>query len=78
MKEKVDVVKIEWVDSDCFEGWHKPEEIINITTCLSVGIIENETKELIRIKQSESSNGNSSDSLTIPKCSIKKIIRIKL
>jgi hypothetical protein len=77
MQEKVNVVKVDWVDSDGFDGWHHPEEEFEVSKCVTVGILAKESKDAIRIDQSQSKS-KVDNTITIPRCAIKKIKRIKL
>ncbi len=70
-------VLIEWVDSCSTYGWHSKGTVFGISHCISVGVVisENKTEISLAPNISESSNG---DIISIPKCSIKRIRRLKV
>ena len=79
MVEKV--VRVEWVDSHSKHGWHySSEEELHLFRCTTIGILDKEDKDSIRVILSVYNDDHdyAHTNMTIPKCSIKSIKRIKI
>ena len=69
---------VEWDDSSAMGGWHEIDSRARITKCISVGLLVHEDDKQIVLVSSRSDFGNVADSNAIPKCSIKKIWKLKV
>ena len=71
---------IEWVDSSFAQGWMSMEyaKKHDVARVASVGILVYEDKDKITIMQDVSNKEDMGDGITIPKCSIKRIRRLKI
>lgn len=74
------LVMVKWVDSAFAHGWTLKETARKhtVSAIVSVGILLHEDREKITIMQSVSDKDDAGDGITIPKCSIKKIWRLKV
>lgn len=74
-------VYVEWIDSVCIRGWNHEslltDEYAEPSKICSVGFLIKDTKNYVTISTSVSVNGSVTDPLTIPKCAITKIQRLK-
>ncbi len=68
----MNIVFVEWVDSCYDHEWKRLKDVSDVAFCKSVGLLVKENKDEIVIAQSLSENGNASETIAIPKCSIKK------
>ncbi len=71
--------EIKWVDSCFHEGWVSKQSALTlpISHCTTVGMIINETKELITVALNASDSNNYGDVISIPRLSIQSIRRMK-
>ncbi len=73
------LVLVEWVDSASCSGWHRlNSEIDCISECIAVGLLCHEDEKQVVITYSRSDTGNIAETLTIPKCSIKRMRQLKV
>lgn len=75
------MVLIKWVDSAFAQGWMSRDAVKShqLSKCVSVGILVAENDEQITIMQSLSVDKDQmGDGLTIPKCSIKRIRKLRV
>lgn len=64
---------VEWVDSSTEYGWHQAGCFDDsVPICQSVGFLLKETDITIVLAHSRSNSGRYADTITIPKCSIKR------
>ncbi len=68
---------VEWTDSQAFTGWHDKNAELDISECVSVGIIQMR-RDSIRITQSLSNHANVSEEIAIPRCAVKRIRYLKM
>lgn len=78
MKWNLEVVRIEWVDSCSDFGWKTPDANTHESHIVSVGILVGQDKDKITISNSRSEFGRHLDMLTIPKCAITSMRKVKL
>lgn len=71
------LVQIKWNDSKVIHGWRvtdcKDDEIAH---CITVGILKNETKELITVAFGDSDEGSVLETITIPRGCITEIRKL--
>ena len=73
------LVLIEWVDSAMEYGWQgKALFDATVSKCQTAGFMLNETDEVMVVAQSRSNSGRWADAITIPKCSIKRIRKLRI
>lgn len=74
------IVLVEWVDSAFAQGWMNKQlaKEHEISRIVSVGILLCENQERITVMQSISNKDDAGDGITIPKCSIKQMRRLKV
>ena len=74
------LVMVEWSDAYSFGGWHTPsKELDQTANCISIGLLLFDDGDQVTIAQSKSvTSGNIGDTLSIPKCSIKRIRKLKV
>lgn len=77
MKKKLNVVYIEWDDSESVYGWRDPEEGMP-ERIKSVGILMNKNKNGVTLSTSLTAYGKCVDQLWIPATAIRKFRRIKV
>ncbi len=73
------VVKVEWIDSCCDEGW-KSRDVAGRHTCsncTTVGYLFRKNRTQVSIVQSTSDTGQVSEIMAIPRRCIKKITRLE-
>jgi len=71
------IVEVEWVDSQAFDGWHGSEEMKNWNdslVCKSVGYLLRESEDRMVLVMSESFGSGALDNgMTIPRVAIIQI-----
>ncbi len=74
------LVLIEWVDSAFAQGWmsKRAAKSHRFSKITSIGILLNDDSEKVTIMQSVSDKDDAGDGLTIPKCCIKRMRKLKL
>lgn len=72
------LVLVEWVDSSAISGWHEFSRHDRTAKCISVGLLRDEDDDQVVLVSSRSDFGNISDSNAIPKCSIKRMRKLKV
>lgn len=79
MKDKCDIVTIDWVDSCSYGGWKTNEEIgkFEPAMCQSVGFVERSDKDMVVLSQSRSLAGARADQICIPRSCVKKITKLR-
>jgi len=72
-------IMVEWVDSSYSNGWHNIEDLDNYvpTKVVSFGLLAKDAKDFIIILLNYGKT-QFSNSMTIPKCSIKQMWRLKV
>lgn len=79
---KTPLVKIIWVDSNGYtDVWSKvdvydDEYCMSQLNCVTVGFVLNQNKTTITVAGSLSNTGQASGVMTIPRCSITRIIKL--
>ena len=78
---KNEILEIEWEDASCHHGWCSENALnqdIEVEQCRTIGYFYKETKKSIRLSPAiDDSEGQRSDTWTIPKSGISKIRSIK-
>ncbi len=72
------MVEVEWVDSCVNGGWRMRQEYLDavvsgVSHCRTVGYLLRSNRSEVIVMQSLNDHGGAADSMTIPKCSVKKI-----
>jgi len=69
------IVKVDWVDSANWYGWrdNKYRETNSPSKCMSCGILIKTKKGSIGVTHSIESEGDTADTMVIPRCAIRKI-----
>ncbi len=65
------------MDSQSFTGWHKRDAELELSHCVTVGIIQ-ERGDSLRITQSFSDMDNATEEIAIPKVAVKRIRYLKV
>jgi hypothetical protein len=72
------LVHVTWVDSTSENRWCSESGMIDeLDTCESIGWLVRETKEYLTIAGHRSSMASWHGVMTIPRCSVKKIRRVR-
>lgn len=78
---KNEIIEIEWEDASCHHGWCSDNVLdkdIVVEQCRTIGYFYKETKRSIRLSPAiDKSEGQRSDTWTVPKSCISKIRRLK-
>jgi len=76
----MELVLIEWIDSAFMQGWMLKDKVKEhtISRIASVGILIHEDAEKITIVQDVSNKDDAADGITIPKCCIKRIRKLRV
>ena len=70
---------VEWMDSMAMGGWRERVEKPDTSHCVTVGIVTYEDEDKIRLSSSyDCATEHIAESITIPKCSIVKTMRVKV
>ena len=72
---KGEIVEVEWLDSASTRGWTDLTAYTDsgLVTCRSVGYLLSKSKESIRVLQSQSNHGGTSEMLAIPRVCVQSI-----
>ena len=75
---KMKIVYVKWIDSASLTGWRSAEQHKGPPPYIeSAGYLLEKTDEYVTLLQSMSAYGNGDNSLTIPRCAIKRIRRVE-
>jgi len=73
------ILLIEWVDSTFHGGWIGKDELKMVPLkCYSAGVVIDENPDAITLALSGGEGEQYADTMTIPKCSIKRIRELKV
>ena len=73
------LVLVEWVDSASCSGWHRIDpETDCVCNCIATGLLCSEDEKQIVITYSRSDSGSVAETLSIPKCSIKRMRQLRV
>jgi len=73
------LILVEWVDSASYSGWHKLSLGTDcVSNCITVGLLCYDDEKHLVISQSRSDTGNTGDTISIPKCCIKRVRTLKV
>jgi len=75
---KLPIVEIVWADANVSGGWRSREEYekAELSVGLTVGYLLTKNRSIVTVVQSQAGS-RVSDSITIPRCTIKSIMRLK-
>ena len=73
------LVMVEWDDAYSDGGWLSYEKELNVSKCVTVGLLQfDEPNRVVVIQSRSNSTGNYSDRLAIPRGCIKRIRYLKV
>ena len=75
MNKKLRLVEVDWVDSCRHGGWQEVEEYLeeHVLKCRSAGYLLRSNRKEVMLIQSLDPNNKATDSMCIPRSSVKKI-----
>ena len=80
MKESIQMVLVEWLDSNVTHGW-RVEDTVNIDDvahCRTVGILKAEDETKVTLALGDSDCGSVMETITIPKGCITSIKKLRV
>ncbi len=72
------IVMVEWEDARSDGGWQYKNDDLDISKCVTIGLLQYDKPNRVIIAQSKSDSGNWADRIAIPKCCIKRMRKLKV
>ena len=80
MAKKFPIVEVEWLDSVCTGGWRDEEDYAKEyppAIIRSAGyLLRSDRSQVVIIQSRDPKNSNASDSISIPRSAVKKMVRL--